>query len=133
MFVVVLAYLALSLQGRDVTASDVKDKLAGITARMEVWQARIKVGSTTLFPLLDKRLKMNRIELPDNIKTCIIGHLEIVSAEFRSYFNDETLHVSWRTDPFNTEIDPIAEETEELAKFKVSNAIKLAKFSNAIS
>ena len=49
-----LAYLAdvfghlngmnLSLQGRDVTVSDVKDKLAGLTGRIGVWQARIKVG-----------------------------------------------------------------------------------------
>ena len=37
---------------------------------------------------------MNRIDLPDDIKTCIMEHLEIVSAEFRSYFND-MLHVSW--------------------------------------
>ena len=37
---------------------------------------------------------MNRIDLSDNIKTCIIEHLETVSAEFRSYFNDDTLHVS---------------------------------------
>ena len=54
-FVVMLAYLAdvfghindmnLYLQGRDVTVSDVKDKLAGITVRMAVWQARFKVGS----------------------------------------------------------------------------------------
>ena len=97
-----LAYLAnvfcylndinLSLQGRDVTVSDVKDKLAGQTARMGVWQAQIKKGSTILFPLLVKRLKMNKNNLPDNIKTCIIEHFEIVSAEFRLYFNDNTLH-----------------------------------------
>ena len=31
--------MKLSLQGRDVTVSDVKDKLAGLTARMGVWQA----------------------------------------------------------------------------------------------
>ena len=59
-----LAYLAdvfgclndmnLSLQGRDVTVSDVKDKLAQLTARMGVWQARFKVGSTTTFPLLER-------------------------------------------------------------------------------
>ena len=58
-FVVMFAYLAdafghlnhmnLSLQGRDVTVSD-KDKLGGLIARMRVWQARIKVGSTTSFP-----------------------------------------------------------------------------------
>ena len=95
-----LAYLAgvfghlndmnLSLQGRVVTVSDVKDKLVGLTARMNVWKPRIKVGFTILFPLLDRRLKMNRNDLPDNIKTCIIEHLEIVSTEFRSYFNDNT-------------------------------------------
>ena len=48
-----LAYLAdvfdhlsdmnLSLQGRDVTVRDVKETLG---ARIGVWQARIKVGST---------------------------------------------------------------------------------------
>ena len=37
---------------------------------------------------------MSRIDLPDNIETCIIKHLEIASAEFRSYFNDDTLHAS---------------------------------------
>ena len=42
----------LSLQGRDVTVNDVKDKLAGLTARMGVWQPRIKAGFTTSFPLL---------------------------------------------------------------------------------
>ena len=72
---------------------------------------------------------MNRIDLPDNIKTCIIKHLEIVSAEFQSYFNDDTLHVSCCKDPLNTEIDPNAEEAEQLAQFKVSNAMKLA-FNN---
>ena len=86
--------------------------LAGLTARMGVWQARIKIGSTSSFPLKERRLKMNSINLPDNIKTCIRGHLEIVSAEFRSYFNDDPLHVSWYRDPFNTEIDPNAEEAE---------------------
>ena len=69
---------------------------------------------------------MITIDLADNIKTCIIEHLEIVSAEFRSYFNDDTLHASWLKDPFNTEMDPNAEEAEQLAQFKVSNAIKMA-------
>ena len=131
-----LAYLAdvfghlndmiLYLQGRDVTVSDVKDKLAGITVRMAVWQAQFKVGSIFSFLLQERRLKINRIDLPDNIKICIIEHLEIVSAEFRSYFNDDTLHVSWYKDPSNTEIDPNAEEAEELVEFKISNAMKLA-------
>ena len=69
---------------------------------------------------------MNRIDLPDNIKTCVIKHLKIVSTEFRSYFNDDSLRVSWYRDLFNSEIDPNAEEAEELAEFKVSNAMKLA-------
>ena len=72
----------LPLQGRDVTVSDVKDKLAGVFAQIGVWQARIKVGSITWFPLLERRLKVNRIDLPDNIKTCIKEHLEIISDEF---------------------------------------------------
>ena len=83
----------LSLQGRDEAVSDVKDKLVRLTAPMGVWQARIKVGSTNSFPLLERHLKMNKIDLPDNIKTCIIEHLEIVSAEFRSYFNNGKLNV----------------------------------------
>ena len=94
----------LSLQGHDVIVSDVKDKLAGLTARTEVWQAPIKVESTTSFSLLERRLKTSRIGLPDNIKTCIIEHLEIVSAESQSYFNDNTLHLSWYRDPFNTKM-----------------------------
>ena len=36
---------------------------------------------------------------------------------------------SWYRDPFNAEIDPNAEVAEELAEFKVSNAMKLT-FNN---
>ena len=79
-----------------------------------------------LASLLERCLKINRIDLPDNIKTCIIEHLQIVSAEFPSNFNDNTVHVLWYRDPFDTEIDHNAEEAEELEEFKVSNAMKLA-------
>ena len=138
-FMMMLAYLAdvfghfneanLSLQGREVTVSDVRGKLAGLCARMGVWQARLQAGLTVSFPLLHKRLEMNKVKLPNNIKTCMIKHLEIVCAEFRSYFSDAPLSVSWHKDPFNTKVNPIAEEAEELAEFKVSNAMKQA-FSN---
>ena len=112
-----------------MTVSDVKNKLAGLTALMGVWQARIKVGPTTSFLLLERRLEMNRIDLPDNLKTCIIEHLEIICAEFRSNFNNDTLHVSWYRNPSNIEFEPNAEEAEELAEDKVSHAMKLA-FNN---
>ena len=138
-FMMMLAYLAdvfghfseanLSLQGREVTVSDVRDKLAGLCARLEVWQARLQAGLTVFFPLLYKRLEMNKIELSNNIKTWMIKHMEIVCTEFRSYFSDAPLSVSWHKDPFNTKVNPIAEEAEELAEFKVSNAMKQA-FSN---
>ena len=69
---------------------------------------------------------MKTIDLPDNIKTCIIEHLEIVTSEFRSYLIDYTLHVLWCKDPFSTETYHNAEEVEDLEKFKISNAMKLA-------
>ena len=80
-FIIILAYLAdvfghfnqmnLSLQGCDVAVSDVKDKLAGLSAQMGVWQARLKIGFTASFLFLRKHLKMNRIKFPDKIKTCM--------------------------------------------------------------
>ena len=76
--------------------------------------------------MLERRLKMNSIAMPNNVKTCIIEHLKIVSADFQSSFNNDPLHVSWYRDQFDTEIEPIAEEEEKLAEFKVSNAMKLA-------
>ena len=51
-----------------------------------------------LVSFVGRRLKMNRIDLPNNINTRNLEHLEIVSAEFRSYFNDDPLHVSWYRD-----------------------------------
>uniref|UniRef100_UPI00358E6FFE protein FAM200C-like n=1 Tax=Myxine glutinosa TaxID=7769 RepID=UPI00358E6FFE len=109
-FVMMLAYLAdifgrlnemnQSLQGRDVTVSDVQDKLAGLSARMEVWQARIKAGSTASFPFLDEHLQTQRIELPVSIKDCITRHLDNLCAEFKSYFDDAPLDVPWHKDPF---------------------------------
>ena len=73
----------------------------------------------------ERRLKIYWIDLPNNIKTCTIEHLEIVSAKFRSYFNNDTTHVSWYRDPFTTQIDSNAKEAEKLGEFKVSNAMKL--------
>ena len=135
-FIIKLAYLAdvfrhlnemnVCLQGRDVTVSDVQDKLAGLSARISVWQARIKAGSTASFPLLDEYLRMNRIELPVDINTCIKDHLQVLCAEFQSYFNDPPLYVSWHKNPFNVEVDPNAEEAEELSELKVSNGVKVA-------
>ena len=128
-FVVMLSYLAdilsplndmnLSLQGRDVTVSDVQDKLAELTVRMVVWQARIKVGLTTSFPLLKRRLKMNKINLPDSIKTCIIEHLEIVSAEFRSYFNDDTLHGTETRLTLKLTLSPKKHRSWQSSKFRM--------------
>ena len=59
----------------------------------------------------------------------MMEHLEIVSADFRSYFNDDTLHVSWYRDPFNIKNDSNAKKAEELTELKVSKAMKLA-FNN---
>uniref|UniRef100_UPI00358E9691 protein FAM200C-like n=1 Tax=Myxine glutinosa TaxID=7769 RepID=UPI00358E9691 len=138
-FVMMLAYLAdifgrlnemnQSLQGHDVTVSDVQDKLAGLSARMEVWQARIKAGSTASFPFLDEHLQTQRIELPVSIKDCITRHLDNLSAEFKSYFDDAPLDVPWHKDPFNAKIEPTEDEAEELAELKVSKAMKLV-YSN---
>ena len=52
----------LFLQGRVMSIGDIKDKQAGLAARMGVWQARVKVGSTTSLPFLKRRLKMYRID-----------------------------------------------------------------------
>uniref|UniRef100_A0A8C4WVN9 Uncharacterized protein n=1 Tax=Eptatretus burgeri TaxID=7764 RepID=A0A8C4WVN9_EPTBU len=138
-FVMMLAYLAdifrrlnemnQSLQGCNVTVSAVQEKLAGMSARMEVWQARIKARSTASFPFLDEDLQTQRIELPVGIKDCITGHLDNLSAEFKSYFDDALLDVPWQKDPFNAKIEPTEDEAEELAELKVSKAMKLV-FSN---
>ena len=40
--------------GRDVTVRDVKDKLAGLTAQMGFWQARIKVRGHYLISFVGK-------------------------------------------------------------------------------
>ncbi|KAF2365033.1 HAT C-terminal dimerization domain [Trinorchestia longiramus] len=138
-FVIILAYLGdifgrfnemnQYLQGRDVTVSDVQDKLAGLCARMGVWQAQIKAGSTASFRLLNEHLQTQMIELPVSIKDCITGHLDSLSAEFECYFDDNPLDVPWHRDPLNAEIEPTENEAEELAEFKVSKAMKLA-FNN---
>ena len=62
-FEIKLAYLAdifgmlnevnVCLQGLNITVSEVRDKLAGLSARISVWQSRIQAGFTSSFPLLD--------------------------------------------------------------------------------
>ena len=128
-FVVMLAYLAdlfghlndtnLSLQDYDVTVSDVRDKLAEITDHMGVWQAHIKVESTTSFPLLERRLKMKWIDMQDNIKTCITEDVEIVSAKILFYFKNHTLHVSWYKDWSTLKLTPMSKKQKSWQSSKL--------------
>ena len=60
----------------------VEDRWPSRTSPDYNWQARTKVGSITSFPLLERRLKMNRIDLSDNIKTCVIEHLKLSLVSF---------------------------------------------------
>ena len=69
---------------------------------------------------------MNYIELAVTIKELIITHLDNICTEIHFYFDKLSSQVTWLKDPFNAHIDPAAEEAEELAEFKVSNATKLA-------
>ncbi|KAF2358617.1 hypothetical protein FHG87_010625 [Trinorchestia longiramus] len=68
--------------------------LAGLSAQMGVWEARIKAGSTASFSFMDEHLQTQRNELPVSIKDCIPGHLEILPAELESYSDDTPLHIS---------------------------------------
>ena len=56
----------------------------------------------------------------------MIKHLEIACAELRLYFNNIPLPVLWHKDLLDTEVNPMVEEIEELAEFKVSNAMPQA-------
>ena len=93
---------------------------------MEVWQARLNSIFAGSFLLLHMHLKANKIKLPDNINICITKRLKIVRAKLRPYFNNTLLPVLWHKDPFNAEVDPMAEVAQELAKFKVSNTTQQA-------
>ena len=95
----------LSLQGHYVIVSDVR-QTGWANCSNESLASTNQSRVHYLVSFVGRRLKMNSIDLSDNIKTCITEHLEIVSTEFRSYFNDNTLHLSWYRHPFNIEIDP---------------------------
>ena len=53
-------------------------------------------------------------------------HHQYDSYSNRIYFNNIPFPVSWHKDLFNTEVNLMAEEAEELAEFKVSNAMQQA-------
>ena len=66
------------------------------------------------------------MELPNSIKSCIQEHLNVLCAEFNSYFKDPPQYVAWHKDPFNVVVEPTVVEAEELAMLKVSNEAKVA-------
>ena len=79
------------------------------------------------FFLLDQLLTEKGMELPDSIKSCIKEHLNLLCAEFNSYFNDPPQYVAWHKDPFfNVDVESTVDEAEELSMLKVSNEVKVA-------
>ena len=69
--------------------------LLGFVLKWESSRHKSKIDSTAWLRFLDDCLKMNRTELLFGIKTYIVKHLEIVSAQFQSDFSDTRLDVSW--------------------------------------
>ena len=53
-------------------------------------------------------------------------HLEVLSAEFNSYFKDLPLFNSWPKIPINVAIDPNYEEAEQSAELKALNSSKVS-------
>ncbi|QQP54558.1 Protein ZBED8-like [Caligus rogercresseyi] len=96
-FLMKLAYLAdifstlnevnVTLQGGEASVSDVKDKLAGLGARIALWIRRLHRGNVAAFPLLDAFLLDKQLELPDDLKESIAVHLERLTSEFKAYFD----------------------------------------------
>ena len=77
-----------------------------------------------------KKCKKLHIIAEEFMNLCAENMIEImIDSGAIKKINDDTLHVSWYRDPYNNKINLNAEETEELAEFKVSNAMKLA-FNN---
>ena len=59
-------------------------------------------------------------------KKHIKEHLEVLSAEFTSYFKDLPLFSLWPKIPINVAIDPNDEEAEHSAGLKASNSSKVS-------
>ena len=120
-FLMKLAYLAdifgtlnevsITLQGRDASVSDVKDKLAGLRARIALWIRRLHRGNVAAFPLLDAFLLDKQLHLPDDLKESIAAHLEKLTSEFEAYFDGvEPAYYPWYKDPFGVVVDDEMEE-----------------------
>jgi len=116
-----LAYLAdifgtlnevnVTLQGREASVSDVKDKLAGLGARISLWIRRLHRGKVAAFPLLDAFLLDKQLDLPDDLKESIAAHLEKLTCEFEAYFDGvEPAYYPWFKDPFGAVVDDEMEE-----------------------
>ncbi|QQP53813.1 Protein ZBED8-like [Caligus rogercresseyi] len=137
-FLMKLAYLAdifgtlnevnVTLQGREASVSDVKDKLAGLGARIALWIRRLHRGNVAAFPLLDAFLLDKQLDLPDDLKESIAAHLERLTSEFKAYFDGvEPAYYPWYKDPFGAVVDDEMEEAEELLMLRES-AVAKAEF-----
>ena len=60
--------ISICLQGCDVTVCEVKDELAGLTAQVSIWKAKIESESFDSFLLPDKYLAMINIQLLTHAK-----------------------------------------------------------------
>ncbi|QQP31356.1 Uncharacterized protein FKW44_024932 [Caligus rogercresseyi] len=137
-FLMKLAYLAdifgtlnevnVTLQGLEASVSDVKDKLAGLGARIALWIRRLHRGNVAAFPLLDAFLLDKQLDLPDDLKESIAAHFERLTSEFKAYFDGvEPAYYPWYKDPFGAVVNNEMEEAEELLMLRES-AVAKAEF-----
>ena len=104
-----------------------KDKLAGLRARIALWIRRLHRGNVAAFPLLDAFLD-EQLDLPDDLKESIAAHLERLTSEFKAYFDGvEPTYYPWYKDSFGAVVDDEMEEAEELLMLRES-AVAKAEF-----
>lgn len=91
------------------------------------WISCIKKANTECFPLLCNYLNENRLELPRNIRSFIIAHLEIVLKSLSDYFPDTDIDIEWIRNPFVVTNQPsmlTVLEYESLIDLQCSSELK---------
>lgn len=136
-WLIIVAYLAdiftkcneinLSLQGRNITIFNVRDKIASFNKKLQFWISQVEQNNFDCFPTLDEFLIEINSKVDDKASKVILEHLHNLQSSLLQYFPKSPEDNSWIKKPFVVTSKPVgfsANDYENLIDLITDSGLK---------
>jgi len=98
--------LNISLQGRQISVLDAKEKVSAFVQKIDLWKKRVSKANYVHFPTFEELIMNEEEETPEGLQDEIVNHLENLKNISGHYFsNDESSEQDWIRNPFLFNLD----------------------------